>query len=521
MSKNYPYYEHIKINNLSELLRMHLPTKQDDIAFSFRDKNKIIVNKTYSEFYYDVNRMSNYLAKKYKNEHIAIVGENSYNWIVLFFAIIISSNVVVIIDKDLSSEVIIKLLKNTDTKIVFYSKNYSEFLDKSRNLKKECIEDIDSWVSSFKNQSSESLKRKMSSAIFFTSGTTGFNKGVVLSEKNIVEDIYGACSLFKPEGTILSMLPFHHTFGFITAVLMPFYYGKTVFINTSLKYIKDDFKDSKPETIFVVPAFVESFYKQIWNIARKTKKDKILKRSIGISNGIKKIGIDLRKQLFKSISEEFGGNLRHMICGGAFLDKKYVQWFRSIGIDILNGYGITECSPVVSVNRNNFYKDGSIGLPVRGAEIKIINDEICVKGDIVMDGYYKDKKATNEVIKDGYFYTGDLGYIDEDGFIFITGRKKNLIILSNGENVSPEMIEEELGKDEGIKEIVIYEKNNKIIASIYPSDEYMGNEEYFNDLIDQYNKRVPVNHQVAFVTLRNKEHIKNNNYKILRNKVEE
>ena len=343
----------------------------------------------------------------------------------------------------------------------------------------------------------------------------------MLSEKNILSDIYGACSLFKPNGLVFSCLPFHHAFGLITSVLKPFYYGVPVFLNHSLKNIIPEMKDAKPNTMFVVPVFIENFYKQIWKNARNTKKDKILKAMINVSNSLLKVGIDLRKYFFKSILESFGGNLEYIICGGAFLDKKYVKWFRSIGIQILNGYGITECSPVLAVNRNEYYKDGSVGQIVRGADIKIENNEILVKGDIVMLGYYKDEKATKEAMQHGYFNTGDFGYLDKDNFLFITGRKKNLIILSNGENISPEAIEEKLSKDKGVCEVIVYENDNKLIASIYPNDEYFGNISYFNGLIYKYNSKVPKNHQIALVTLRNQEFPKNNNRKILRNIVME
>ena len=213
--------------------------------------------------------------------------------------------------------------------------------------------------------------------------------------------------------------------------------------------------------------------------------------------------------------------MKYIICGGAFLDAKYVKWFRSIGIEILNGYGITECSPVLAVNRNEYYKDGSVGQVVRGADIKIENNEILVKGDIVMLGYYKDEQATKSVIKKGYFNTGDFGYLDENGFLYITGRKKNLIILSNGENISPEVIEEKLSKDKGVCEVIVYAKDNKLIAMIYPNEEYFGNISYFNGLIYKYNSKVPKNHQISSVTLRNDEFPKNNNRKIMRNKIME
>ena len=176
---------------------------------------------------------------------------------------------------------------------------------------------------------------------------------------------------------------------------------------------------------------------------------------------------------------------------------------------------------MVSVNRNHYYKDGSIGQVCRDVTVKIIDGEICVGGDIVMKGYYKDKGSTNAVVKDGYFYTGDLGYLDKDGFLFITGRKKNIIILSNGENISPEQIESELMKDKAICEVIVYEDGNKLVASIYPNEEYLGNEEYFENLIYNYNKNRPKNHQIAMFKLRSKEFIKNHNGKILRNRIGE
>ncbi len=219
------------------------------------------------------------------------------------------------------------------------------------------------------------------------------------------------------------------------------------------------------------------------------------------------------------ITKEFGGNLKYMICGGAYLDKKYVKFFRSLGIEILNGYGITECSPVVSVNRNHHYKDGSVGQIVRNGKVKIVDGEIAFKSDSVMLGYYKDEAATKKVIKNGWFYTGDFGYLDKDNFLFITGRKKNLIILSNGENISPETIEEVLMRDKGVCEVIITSSDNKIIANIYPNEEYLGDQEYFDKLIYNYNKGLPKNRQIALVKLRTTEFPKNNNRKIVRSEI--
>ncbi len=322
-----------------------------------------------------------------------------------------------------------------------------------------------------------------------------------------------------PGGKVISFLPYHHAFGFVTSALKPYYYHNRTFISGSLKHLLEDFKTSEPDTVFAVPMVVETLYRQIWRQARRQKSDKKLRVGIKLSNGMQKMGIDWRKKLFDSVLKEFGGNLQFIICGGAHLDVKYIEWFRSIGIEVLNGYGITECSPVVAVNRPHFKRDGSVGQLCRGVRVDTVEEEIVVSGDIVMKGYYKDRKATEEVLKNGRFYTGDLGYVDDDGFLWITGRKKDLIILSNGENISPDEIEGVLKRDKGVAETVVYESNNRIIASIYPNEGYMGDQDYFDELIYEYNKDKPKNRQIALVKLRTKEFPRNNNTKIMRKQV--
>lgn len=519
----YPYYDIENINNLKEMLVDKNEKCPNKIAISFMQNGEKI-SKTYGEVYHDVEMLSGYFYKNYKLKHIALIGENSYNWLVTFLSIIISGNVCVIIDKDVTKDKFKQLLKISESNAVFYSEKYCTFIKDMLFIKKNKIDDLTKYYKAgAKVENKHVIENDKPAAIFFTSGTTGPNKAVVLSQKNMAFDLIAASSLYEPQknprGTVVCFLPFHHAFGLITSVLMAYNYEEKIYLNSSLKNITKDLKENSPDTLFAVPIFIETFYKQIWKNARSKHREKILKATIRLSNSLLKVGIDKRKFFFKSILNEFGGNLSYIICGGAYLDKKYVKWFRSIGIEILNGYGITECSPVVSVNRNFHVKDGSVGIACKEVSVKIIDGEICVSGDNVMLGYYKDLKATNTVIKDGYFHTGDLGYIDEDGFIFITGRKKNLIILSNGENISPEVIEASLMKDEAVCEVIVYAKDNKIVAQIYPTEDYIGDQEYFDNLIYKYNQDKPKNSQIAYVILRTEEFEKNTNKKILRDKV--
>ena len=517
--KNYPYYQHPKLKNFSELLDYCCKKYGDHPVFSFHQDNQLI-KKSFYEFADDVHKLANYFYHHYQGKHIAICGENSYHYLIALMAIVISGNVCVPIDKDADADLLKTLLRSADANTLFYSEKYLPFVsDKHTKLrvKLERLEDIPDRVKEGQNFKNEHQPVENTPAIiFFTSGTTGANKGVVLSEKNILADLYGASSLYTPAGSTVSILPFHHSFGLVTAILMPAYYGCETYICSSLKRFTNAMQEIHPETIFLVPAFVEAFYRQIWRTARKEKKTGLLKFTLATSNKLSQLGLDFRRTFAKKILKEFGGQLRHIICGGAHLDPVYVKWFRKIGIDILNGYGITECSPVLSVNRNNYYKDGSVGVACRDVDIKIIDGEICVKSDIVMLGYYEQGKV---VPQKGYFHTGDLGYIDKGGFIFITGRLKNTIILSNGENVSPESIESEFRKFKGVREVVAYSEHSEIKVMIYPEEDRIGDQAYFESLRKRYNIGKPASHKVNEVTLRTTEFIKNSATKIIRSKI--
>lgn len=517
LRKNYPYYRHTKVTTFKEFLNLLNKKYSKKVAFSYHS-GEMLVHKTFAEFISDVENLSNFFNKNYRNKHLAICGENSYDWFVTFMAIIISGNIAVPIDKDCDEDLLLKLLKSADCDTLFYSEKY---LPTAGNLKfkTQKLSDTERKINLGKKyHNTHTANPDAPAVIFFTSGTTGAHKCVTLSERNITADIYGASSIYQPGDATVSILPFHHSFGLVTAIMMPAYYGCETYICSSLKRFTDAMKLIKPETVFLVPAFVEAFYRQIWRKARTEHKDKALKMVITISKNLKHVGLDVRRIVAKSVLEEFGGELRHIICGGAYLDPVYVKWFRNIGIDILNGYGITECSPVLSVNRNKYYKDGSVGVPCRGVEVKIIDGEICARGDNVMLGYYENGKIAEQK---GFFHTGDLGRINKDGFIFITGRIKNTIILSNGENISPETIESEFMKFKGVREAVAYSDGDEIHLMVYPEEDRIGDKIYFESLRRRYNYSKPKNRRISYINLRTTEFIKNSSQKIIRSKIME
>lgn len=357
-------------------------------------------------------------------------------------------------------------------------------------------------------------------AIFYTSGTAGQSKGVMLTHTNIVSVINANREKYIAKARTLSVLPFHHAFGLVVAILFVFNEEKSSFINTQLKSIIDDFKESSPHAIAIVPMFLVFFYKRIWGGIRKQKATRKFAFALKLSGLLLKLGIDVRRKLFKDIHNQLGGNLVEMICGGAPPNPEHIKFFSQIGITVINGYGLTEASPVVATEKLLETRMGSCGTPLSCNTVRIAEDgEIFVKGSNIFAGYYKDEKATADVLFEGEFATGDLGHLDKDGYLFVTGRKKNLIILSNGENVSPEEIEQVLERDDAVAEVVVLEKNDRLVAYVFPVEEYLGNTEYFKQLKDSYNKEARRYRLLSEIILRDQEFEKNSSRKILRHKI--
>lgn len=537
--KNKPYdlYKLPPIRDLKDMLTQKKKLIPDKTAFTF-SKGRDFISKTYAKVYEDVYSLGTWLyAQNYHGKHIAIIGENSYEWLVVFFAIVCGGNVAVPIDKELPENEIARLLEKADVQVIFYSKAYRELVENAAGMMEDEIDiysmaDMESFLSvgvgliasGMNSFMDYKIDRKQLCCIMFTSGTSGSSKGVMLSHENIAEDINSSCKLFVLEGNTIAVLPFHHAFGLVVAVFMVLNYGYTVYINKSLKTIQKDLQTAKPQTMFLVPLFVETFHKQIWANAKKAGQDKLLRRMMNLSDFLLKLGIDMRKKLFASVRNAFGGNTEYIICGGAPLGIQYVKEFRSLGIEILNGYGTTECSPCAAVNRNHYHKDGTVGVAVPGIDVKISDTgEVLIKGPIVMQGYYKDSASTSEVLQDGWYATGDIGHIDDDGFITLTGRSKNLIILSNGENVSPEELEADFLKYEEVQEVLVYEQGGLIIAEIYPDEDCLaerlneeGIQEHYDKICREINHNHPLYKQIGKVCLRNTEFPKNTSRKILR-----
>ena len=340
----------------------------------------------------------------------------------------------------------------------------------------------------------------------------------MLTHNNFCSSMYGACCNVLLEGPSLLILPLHHTFGLVAAVFSVMFYGQTVCINRSLKRLVKDFQTFSPEHIFAVPLVVETLYKNIWNTAKRQGKEEKLKTAIRLSNFLLSCHIDLRKFIFKSIQKSFGGSFKLIVSGGAPIDEKYIEDFRSVGITVLNGYGITECGPIVAVNRNLSPVSGSVGPLLCCNSVKISeNGEILVKGDNVMKGYYLDDKENQlSFTEDGWFKTGDIGTLEDD-VLYITGRIKNLIILSNGENIPAESIENIVYTVPYVKEVIAYGENNQIVVEVFLDESYPDGENTINKDIDNINRSLAINRNIGKVVVRKEEFPKTSTKKIIRN----
>ncbi len=473
-----------EISNFKEYIERIKKFKKN-IAFKYKENDQI-KEITYEQYINDIKSLGTSLidldAKK-----VVVIGNNSYKWCTTYLATTTAGKVIVPIDKALTDVEIGNLIKRSEADTIVYEKKYQKAIDEvikqGCNLKHQICMDAESKkdVISYDellekgkkliengNDKYDNVKINDNemSIILFTSGTTNEPKGVMLSQNNICSNMTALEKYLKiyPTDTLLSFLPIHHTFECTITFLFGIYNGATVAFCDGLRYIQQNLKEYKVSVFVAVPLVLETMYKKIQKTLKEQGKTELIEKMTKISNGLLKCHIDLRRIIFKKILDSLGGHIRIMLYGAAPMGKDTIVGYTNFGIEQIQGYGLTETSPVISAETNDRKRPGSIGLVLPNLECKIEDPdkdgigEITVKGPSVMLGYYNNEKATKEVLKDGWFSTGDYGYIDEDGFLYITGRKKDVIVLKNGENVYPQEIEELINKIPYVKESIVYQR---------------------------------------------------------------
>ena len=511
-------YDADKINNFRELVKRYSEKYSDEIAFEYKENpsSKDHIKITYSQFASDIKSLGTALINTgLSKKKVAIISPNRYEWCVSYLAITTSDMVVVPLDRALPDNEIEDLIIRSEAEAVIFDKKYVEVFSKLAKEKKSnlsqfiCMDNIDGFTTySSLIQKGHSLlvngdtkydnvviDNKKMSIMLFTSGTTSISKAVALSQSNICEDIYALAQMtdIRKDDTFLSFLPLHHTFESTCTFLYGTFSGITVAFCDGLKYVQKNLAEFKVTGFVCVPLMLEIMYKKIKKGIEEQGKAKLVATMSKISNGLLKMGIDIRRKVFKQILDNLGGKLRILIAGGAAMSKDAIQGFLDLGINLLQGYGLTETSPVVAGENDKCKRCGSVGFPLPGINVKIANPdkdgigEVAVQAPTVMLRYVDNPEATNEVLKDDWFYTGDLGYFDKDGFLFITGRKKDVIVLKNGKNIFPEEIEILINKLPYVSESMVFGRpledgDYKICAKI------VYNRELVNELFPNISK---------------------------------
>ncbi len=520
---------------------------------------------SYKRLYHETLQIGAALASKgLMGKGVAVIGHTHPRYTATYISVVNGGGHIVPVDPDLSNEQTAYFMNFAEVEAVFYTEKLADKIEAIKpllanvklfvaiNPNNDFVEDeanisilnfIELGKNALKNgdttySSYEIVPEKMA-AVIFTSGSTGTAKGVMLSTANLTAAINASCQStpYDERNTFVSVLPPHHTYEMTCGHLALMNIGAEVLINDSLKHVMKNFKSFKPNALMLVPLFAETMHKKIWAEIKKKGIEGKLKFAMGFDNVLLGCGIDIRRKLFKEIIDSFGGNLKSIICGGAPLSSDLVKDFYAFGITILEGYGITECAPLVAVNRAGKVRLKSVGQPVQGCTVKIDKafgedtGEILVKGDNVMMGYYKNPEATKEAFtEDGWFRTGDIGRMDKDGYIYITGRKKNVIILSNGKNVFPEEIEEYIAPIDIILESVVLARENEaseptITAICVPNMEILNGKtddeiyEMIKIEINNVNQSLPSYKQIRKVELRKELFERTTSKKIQRFKI--
>lgn len=554
-----------RFENIKQIIYNSVKLYPNHIAFVTKvktEKGIEYINTTYKKLLDEINGLGTSLYNLgLKAKRVAIIGRNRYEWAVSHLACLLGGIVSVPLDKDLQSDELEDSLIRSKAEAIVFDEKYEDKINKiiennKTNIKQyismsKCgaFENIQHLINDgtedLKNGNSEYIQydgdSKGMGILLFTSGTTSKSKAVMLSQYGIATNVYDMQLVeeITDKDVNIAFLPYHHIFGSTAMIVMLANGVKTVFTD-GLRYIQSNLKEYKVSVFVGVPILVDKMYENIQKGIAKKNKTKVIAFAKGLSNILLKLHIDIRRKLFKQVIDELGGNMRFVISGGAPLDPKTEKGFTDFGIQMVQGYGLTETSPVIAAENIRYTKHGSVGFPMKNVELEIVNKdekgigEIRVKGPNVMLGYYENKEATDEVLKDGWFYTGDLGFIDKEGYLFITGRRKDMIVLKNGKKVFPEELETLVNRLSEVEECFVFgmpENNDKndlkiAIKVVYNKEEVKEkygeiSEEELNkniwEKIKEINKTLPKYKYIKHMILTDRELIKTTTKKIKRN----
>lgn len=522
----------------------------DAPAISWFTRKQEELTVSYRQLREDVRNLSAALiVEGLAGKHIAIVGENSYEWILVYFAANYCGSVAVCIDIEQPDETILQMLRMADTDAVFTASAYTQICGEYVGTDKKmyllngkgslvCVKELTETGEKIRRETDaaeefqDNVTPDATASIVFTSGTTSYSKPVMLSQESILTNASDALANVKIGERTFTSLPFYHTYGLTCSVLSMLIPGSHLYINGNLKTVMRDLQLARPHTMLTVPLMLETIRSRIWMSAEESGKAESLKKLFGLKKFLFSLGIRKSGKTLDAIREKCFGTIQLIICGGAHVSREIMEEFRYMGVTVLQGYGITECAPLVSVNRNERNKLDSVGMVTAHCEVKIENDEILVRGKNLMKGYYNAPELTAEAMKDGWFCTGDIGEFDKDGFLFITGRKKNLIVFKNGKKVSPEKLEEKLKKIPLVQDVLIYGAASgvstddvQIAASIYPDKEKTSEMtsyeilEHLQAEVNKINNELPMYQQIQMVNIREQEFSKTALQKIKRHLV--
>lgn len=559
------YYPVREIKDLRDMVTSSVKLYGEAAAYLQKDKPGGTFRPiSYRRFFDEMEALGTRLVDLgLSGKKVAVVGESCYQWILTYFAVVCGVGVIVPLDKNLPVDEMKNLLKRSGAAALVYTKrsekglkplleedlgleyrisigedahtekalSFYQLIEEGEHLLKEGIRD---YVDA-------DIDPEQMATLMFTSGTTGMAKGVMLSHKNIVANVYNMSKQvhMSPGHKALSILPIHHAYEFTCDICTVFYQGCTAAICEGIKYIQKNMIEVQADLMLGVPLVFEKMYKGMWKQAESRGEAEKLRRAIDLSRKMKLYqNPKLMKKLFKAIHQNFGNHMQLMIVGGAAADPKVIEDFEAMGLPMIQGYGMSECAPIIAVNSDRYSKAASVGKPMPGTQVKIVEPdedgigEVACKGPSVMMGYYDNPEATAEVLRDGWLYTGDLGYLDEEGFLYLTGRKKTVIVTKGGKNIFPEEVEAVLLENELIQEVVVYGKTDEkvgnvmVSADIFPNydllraqkGEMNGSEVYhfFKGVIDETNKKMPPYKAIKRINIREKEFNKTTTGKIKR-----